>query len=400
MAFLADYLINNDTTADEPAQKAWYEKLNTRVKEGHVHFESLDEFERAMYHKVFSSWVRTEELKAWYGEPENGSLFQGTSVSSLTIPCNLPEPIELNSVTDLVSSIADQYIVHHDRIEPTVKEAIGEDTTRWRKEGLFYGVVIASKILSQAFRLTVPAKDVVFPVDGILVDPHEITSYPIEIRTAYFEQCRQRINCLQEIPNLSVSEFESSLVLADISKPKLARYVNQLMLAPVRVNEICALLSNDVTEVIRERTHGRINPRSLMVTVYDTDTPYTYHQITGHFGRETAPNLPGLAVLGTSGTIDAFRWLYAYRVSLISQKLMKSSLYSQVASKFVPFVFMGVLVERDAEILLDLDNLGRLRYRGNLSPHIEFCYAVPKIRDHLAASRAFDPELDLASRLH
>ena len=58
---------------------------------------------------------------------------------------------------------------------------------------------------------------------------------------------------------------------------------------------------------------------------------------------------------------------------------MKGSLYSEHARKFMPFVFFGVLVERDADILLDLDKLSLLRYRGDISPYLEFCYLLPKL---------------------
>ena len=110
--------------------------------------------------------------------------------------------------------------------------------------------------------------------------------------------------------------------------------------------------------------------------IYDTDTPYTYHEVMGYNDFETSQVLPGLTILGASGTIDAFRWLYTYRLSLIAQKIQKGSIYSEVHRRFIPFTFFGVLVPRDAEILLDLDNLHRLRYKGNLSPDVEFLYMV------------------------
>jgi hypothetical protein len=45
----------------------------------------------------------------------------------------------------------------------------------------------------------------------------------------------------------------------------------------------------------------------------------------------------------------------------------------------MPFVFFGVLVPRDADILLDMNNLHRLRYRGNFSPELEFAYLLPRL---------------------
>ena len=50
-------------------------------------------------------------------------------------------------------------------------------------------------------------------------------------------------------------------------------------------------------------------------------------------------------------------------------------------------------------ILLDLDRLGLLRYRGNLSPFMEFCYLVPKIRDHLAATSQYSLAGEVTERL-
>ena len=45
----------------------------------------------------------------------------------------------------------------------------------------------------------------------------------------------------------------------------------------------------------------------------------------------------------------------------------------------MPFVFFGVLVPRDADILLDMNNLHRLRYRGNFSPELEFAYLISRL---------------------
>ena len=132
-----------------------------------------------------------------------------------------------------------------------------------------------------------------------------------------------------------------------------------------------------------------------MVTIFDTDTPYTYHQINGYYGRADSPILPGITILGISGSIDAFRWLYAYRVSLVAQKAMKSSLYSEVAGEFIPFTFFGVLVERDAEILLDLDNLDLLRYRGQVSPYLEYCYFITKLHKLLNSTSPRDPTKEI-----
>jgi hypothetical protein len=173
--------------------------------------------------------------------------------------------------------------------------------------------------------------------------------------------------------------LESSLILSDISKPKIEDYKDKILLAPVRCNEIAAVLSEHIVEKITEKTSGKIRPKGLAVVIYDTDTPYTYHEMMGYSRRSLSPVLPGLTVLGTSGTVDAFRWLYAYRLSLIAQKVQKGSLYSEVQRCFMPFMFFGVLVWRDAEILLDLQNLSRLRYRGNLSPDLEFAYLMPTL---------------------
>jgi len=395
----ADYL--GELTPDRfcSEQAAWYEKLKRAVSSGRQFHDRASTGERERIDGIFRDWVRTEEIKAWYSEPERGSLFQGPSVSSLTVPCELSEPLRLTGIGQLEEAIADNYIVLHDRHQKAVSGAILENTDKWMSEGLYFGLVIGSKMISQAFGLAVDAGDVVFPVGDVTVDPHEITSHSEDVRRRYFERCRERIACFEGLPELARSELEASLVLADISKPRIEDYGGKILLAPIRCNEICTLLSRHVTRMIREKTGGRIVPRSLMVTIFDTDTPYTYHQIAGYFGRRAAPSLPGLAVLGTSGSIDAFRWLYAYRVSLVAQKIMKSSLYSEVERRFIPFVFFGVLVERDADILLDLDRLGLLRYRGNLSPFMEFCYLVPKIRDHLAATSQYSLAGEVTERL-
>jgi hypothetical protein len=237
-------------------------------------------------------------------------------------------------------------------------------------------------------------------VDGVHVDPHEILTYSAEIREKYFSKMKDRVSCFSGL-NMTQMEMEQSLVLADISKPGIKKYKEQLMLGPIRVNEIATVMSLRIAEKIRRYSEGRINPPSFMVTIYDSDTPYTYHRISGHYGNPLAPTLPGLTVLGSSGSIDAFRWLYAYRVSLVAQKMMKGSLYSETARRFIPFVFYGVLVERDAEILLEMKNLSLLRYRGNLSPEIEYLYLLDKMNKLLGNTKfSLDQTLaDAQSRL-
>ena len=398
MTSLTTYLKEINPVLMEPEQQCWFNDLRECTRSGSTTFNAMKPSQRMGIRALFDESVRTEELKAWYSEPQDGSLFQGTSVSSLTIPCELTDPIHLSSIEQLEDAITDYYITLHDVHEESVQSAIMEDTTHWRSEGLYYGIVLSSKIVSQAFGLVANDKDVIFTVDGTLVDPHEIISHSPAIRKKYFEACKGRIECFAGLPNLQQVEIESSLVLADISKPKIYDYDQKLVLAPIRCNEICTLISRHVTQKIAEKTSGRITPRSLMVTIYDTDTPYTYHQITGYYGNATAPVIPGLTLLGTSGTIEAFRWLYAYRVSLISQKIMKSSLYSEVERKFYPFVFFGVLVQRDAEILLDLNKLGALRYRGNISPEIEFTYLVEKFSNQLDATTQIDLSEEIFSR--
>ena len=375
---LNEYLKKIDRVLSSQEQQAWLEKLEKRTMEGFQLFASADKDGRLEISDNFRDRVRTEEIKAWYSEPQGDSLFQGTSISSLTIPYKTSNPLEFNTVIELEEEIADGYIELHNRHAESVSTAILEDIQSWLNEGLYYGIVISAKVISQAFGLFVLDKDVIFSVDGHCVDPHEITSYPKDIRDSYFMECKKRISCFDGM-ELKRNELEASLVLADISKPKLDKYKGKILLAPIRCNEIAALLSERVAERIREKTSGKINPRSLSITIYDTDTPYTYHEVMGYGSCSFSPILPGLTILGSSGTIDSFKWLYAYRVSLISQEIQKGSLYSEVHREFMPFVFFGVLVPRDADILLDMNNLHRLRYRGNFSPELEFAYLVPRL---------------------
>ncbi|OAN55090.1 hypothetical protein [Magnetospirillum moscoviense] len=400
MISLADYLRELQDISTETNQADWYADLQAGVESGRAWLDSLNAEQWTQARAILADLIRTEELKAWYGEPDGDSLFQGTSVSSLTVGAELTDPLVLNGIEDLEEAIVREYIARHHQVEPQVKAAILEDTSAWRSEGVFYGVVLGSKMLSQAFDLTMDEDHAVFRVGDVMVDPHEITSYPAEIRREYFLRSRERIQCFTGLDDLTQTELETSLVLADISKPRIERYHRRLMLAPIRCNEIAAVLSRRLTRRIAEASGGTIRPRSLMVTIYDTDTPYTYHQVTGYYGRPLSPVLPGLTVLGTSGTCNAFRWLYAYRTSLVAQKMMKSSLYSETARRFVPFVFFGVLVERDAEILLDLNRLSILRYRGNVSPYMEFCYLANRIREYLNATQPapFPGEVELRCR--
>lgn len=375
---LSEYLKKIDAILKRDEQQKWFVELKKKAKIGLRLY--LDAEEKIKYRLLneFMNRARTEEIKAWYSEPLGDSLFQGTSISSLTIPYTTSSPLKFRSILDLEESIANAYIQSHRRYAGRVKKAIIEDVNTWLNEGLYYGVVLSSKIISQAFNLAVKYSDVVLKIGAYTVDPHEITSFPDDVRREYFEKCLKHVGVFGEI-DLEQREMESSLVLADISKPRIKKYKDKIIIAPVRCNEIASILSEGIISRIREKTSGKINPRSLAVVIYDTDTPYTYHRIMGYCGNGLSPILPGLTVLGASGTIEAFRWLYAYRVSLIAQKMMKGSLYSEVHRHFVPFVFFGVLVPRDAEILLDMENLHRLRYRGNLNPELECAYLIPSV---------------------
>jgi hypothetical protein len=379
---LAEYLslLDSDTVVED--QSASYEKIRSQCTLGlKLLNERPPEDIQAAVNEFFNR-TRTEELKAWYGSPENGSIFQGTSVSALTIPAEYTDPLRLSHIEMLENNLAEAYIAEHDKYEESVRNAIIENIDEWASEGLYYGVVIASKIISQAFGLTVPENDVVFDVDGVTVDPHEITSYPERIRDKYFQQAVKKIECFGDL-DISRQELEMSLILADISKPKIELYKSRILLAPVRCNEIASIISKRVNKLIIEKTSGRISPRSLNIVIYDTDTPYTYHQLIECHSKIHAPILPGLTILGSSGSIDAFKWLYAYRVSLIAQKIQKNSLCSEVSRTFIPFVFFGVLVPRDAKILLDMNNLGNLRYRGNIDPEMEFLYLLPMLLKYI-----------------
>lgn len=384
---LLKYLKGLQADSHLDRQRNWSDRLRAGVIAGDILFRETGEIERLA--KAFWDWVRTEELKAWYGEHEMGSLFQGTSVTALTAPSVHNEPLDFEGIAMLEDVIANDYIRNHDLNEPKIRSAIVENVDRWMGEGAYYGVAIASKVISQAFGFTVLADDIVFSVNGVAVDPHQITTYDKPIRERYFEECIKRLNCFDGL-ELEQRELESALVLADISKPNLEKYSNKLIVAPVRCNEIAAVLSRRVTKLIAEKSSGRIKPKSLMVTIFDTDTPYTYHQINGYYGRADAPILPGITILGISGSIDAFRWLYAYRVALVAQKAMKSSLYSEIAREFIPYTFFGVLVERDADILLDLENLDLLRYRGQVSPYLEYRYLIAKFDKLLTATSTRD----------
>lgn len=387
---LSAYLKNVDTILREEDQRNWFLKLESEVESGLVLYQQSSNKEKRRLEDEFLNRVRTEEIKAWYSAPERNSLFQGTSISSLIIPKELKNPLEFTSIVDLEESVADSYIELHCKYAKTVKNAIIENIDEWIKEGLYYGVVLSSKLISQAFGLAVSYGDVVFKVKDKIVDPHEITSYPDDIRSSYFKKSIKSLTVFEGL-GLEQKELESSLVLADISKPKIKKYKDKVLLAPIRCNEIAAVLSERIRTLIIKKSFGKINPRSLAVIIFDTDTPYTYHQTMGYYKDGFSPALPGLIVLGSSGTIDAFRWLYAYRVSLIAQKVMKSSLYSQTCKCFVPYIFLGVLVPRDAQILLDMNNLHRLRYRGNINPGIEFAYLIKNYLELLRKSNSYFP---------
>ena len=386
--YLKEY---NDIILNDPLQAIWYDKLKCQVREGIKVLDGLASFEKRTILDEFLNRVRTEEVKAWYSAPDGDTLFQGTSVSSLTIPCKLSSPLNFDNISCLESAIADHYISLHNEHKLKVKNAIIENVDSWIKEGLYYGVVIASKVISQAFNLTVPQDRVIIKIDKYMVDPHEITKYPEEIREKYFEKVTKELECFGEL-QLSREELESSLILADVSKPRIKEYKSRIILAPVSCNEIAAFLALRVKRLIKEKTNGDIKPRSLSITIYDTDTPYTYHHLISCNGQQFSPILPGLIVLGASGTIDAFRWLYSYRLSLIAQKIQKGSLYSEVHKIFIPFVYFGVLVPRDAEILLDMDKLDKLRYRGNISPQIEYFYLLPSLYKYSLRRKEFDLE--------
>lgn len=380
---LVDYLTTEKTTKEIDEKRTnWFDKLKLRVEQGLEAFGNASNDKQKAIQEEFKNRIRTEELKAWYSTPEGEMLFQGTSVSSLTIPAEFSEPINFDNIYTLENSIADSYIKLHEKNKQKVKDAIVDDIQDWLDSGLYYSVVIASKVISQAFNLSIPYEDVVFNVENCIIDPHEILTYSNNVRKIYFNMVREKLRCFEGL-NISQEDMESSLILADISKPKLEKYRKHLLLAPVRCNEIARQLAINIKKLIIEKSRGAIKPRSIQVTIFDTDTPYTYYHLIGANNSELAPPLPGLTLLGASGTIDAFRWLYVYRLSLISQKMMKSSLYSEVHRQFIPFVFFGVLVPRDADILLEMDNLAELRYRGNISPQIEFCYLIPIIEKYL-----------------
>ena len=182
---LSEYLKEVDGILKRQEQQAWLEKLEKGAREGFQLFESADEDVRLKISDNFRDRVRTEEIKAWYSEPHGDSLFQGTSISSLTIPYKTSNPIEFNTVFELEEEIADGYIELHNRHAESVSTAILEDTQSWLKEGLYYGVVIGAKVISQAFGLFVLTRMSYFVwMDTVLIlmrSPHILKTFAILI---------------------------------------------------------------------------------------------------------------------------------------------------------------------------------------------------------------------------
>ncbi|HNX90780.1 MAG TPA: hypothetical protein PKG81_02875, partial [Candidatus Omnitrophota bacterium] len=224
------YILSKKTVLDSASQCQWKARLDTKMG----FFNGIKEKPHELY-QYFERRVRTEELKAWYSSPDPGDLFQGTSISSLVIPATFKRPLEIKGVEQLVEEIADCYIRYHDKYAKAVSDAIVESVEGWIKEGLFYGVVLPSKIISQAFDLAVDTRSLVVDIEGDAIDPHEITSYPAEIREKYFNSVRPGIECLSDM-NISRQEFEASLILADVSKPKIQKYKGKALLGPIKCN--------------------------------------------------------------------------------------------------------------------------------------------------------------------
>ncbi|MBT3878114.1 MAG: hypothetical protein HOF76_03525, partial [Candidatus Scalindua sp.] len=103
---LSEYLKKIDGVLSSQEQQAWLERLEKRTMEGFQLFASAGEDGRLKISDNFRDRVRTEEIKAWYSEPHGDSLFQGTSISSLTIPYKTSNPIEFNTVFQLEEEIA------------------------------------------------------------------------------------------------------------------------------------------------------------------------------------------------------------------------------------------------------------------------------------------------------
>ena len=82
----SEYLKNINSFIHEPTQQEWYGRLKSGVAEGVGAFEDIAELKKQLILAEFEKRVRTEELKAWYGSSDENILFQGTSISSLTIP--------------------------------------------------------------------------------------------------------------------------------------------------------------------------------------------------------------------------------------------------------------------------------------------------------------------------
>ena len=108
-----------------------------------------------MLYEEFERRIRTEELKGWYSTPDSGELFQGTSVSSLVVPSVFENSLAIKNIDMLENLIAEQYIKAHDRNALTLQSAIVDPVEKWIHQGLYYGVVLPSKVIAQAFNLVV-----------------------------------------------------------------------------------------------------------------------------------------------------------------------------------------------------------------------------------------------------
>ena len=106
------------------------------MKKNSTLYDSLSNCVKNRIANEFQNRIRTEELKAWYGSPEGDSIFQGTSISSLTIGARYNDPLILNDINSLEIEIAKRYIEEHDRLRKSAKDAIIEDTQEWIEKGL------------------------------------------------------------------------------------------------------------------------------------------------------------------------------------------------------------------------------------------------------------------------
>lgn len=320
--------------------------------------------------------------------------FQGTSVSGLSSPVVLKEPIifdKNNSVEENIeiftTILAESYLSNMKNDLKVFKKAFPDDLDQYKKIGTYWVGHISAKMLGLIFKLDIDMDKIDPKKYGIDVPFYQLmnNSQYKKLKKEYLEKINNHSFNLISKKSFILSDSTGARgVVNDVNSKNRNRI---RILIPSNVNNILSFISKLTVKKINQlkdkyKETKELNLKSLALICSDTDSPEGIYRELGWNPYEGYPLTPGCFILGSTGTLDLYclQTKYIYRMCLASQEETKNSITSNIKGEYIPIVWFGALSLHalTEHKIIDINRLSELRYEGDFDPKTEFLHWINK----------------------